>query len=642
VNLEDRERTEEERCRRVFRLEEVCDSFEAAWNAGRGPRIEDYLESGSPSWRERLLDELIALEMALRSRRGDSFTEEEYRTRFVRAASGETGSFVPPTLSPGQLSTEEWGQAAPTGVADPSSRKVRHGPPPVGDEMPAFIGKYRVVQLLGRGGQGEVFRAVHPVLGRDVVIKRPLAGVSSHAAAKLIDEARVLVSLRDPGVVAVLDLDMADGRPFVVFEYVEGRTLSDVLREDRRGYRWLAGVAADLAETLHRCHQQGVQHLDVKPANVLIDRAGRPRLLDFGLATLAPVWGDGVAAQRGARGTPGYMAPEQAAGQGNLGPWTDVFGLGAILYQGLSGHPPYHGNDLREVLTLASRAEQTPVRQVNPRAPAALARLCKKAMAREPRERHPSARALAVELRAWLRRRWIGAAVAGVLAVLLVALAGWRLLPGREEPPPLPGQGPLMEDLTVRVWSPDGVTKKGLKLGEPGALPVRNRESVSIEVRLNQPGYVYLVLLDSEGGITPLYPWNAGSKLAVKDVSAPVPVLPAVQELRCPPEANRGWRMAGQPGLEGLLLLVRREPLPASVDVGQLLGRPKAVAADNPQEWLDLRFVRGRMETPEKRGFRMRRVDDEAEAVVEPLANLAARLQEQFEVVRAVRFAHGN
>lgn len=279
--------------RQLIQIEELCDHFEISWKAGERLCIEEIVASAPPELRERLRTGLVELEIELSRQARETCSEEEFKESTIFFVP----SCVPETGSPGQVST-----------------KPLFGPPAVWSDLPACIGKYRVIARLGEGGQGEVFRAVHPVLGRDVVIKRAVR-VNREAAEKLIDEARILVRLDDPGLVRVLDVDMDDGRPFVVFEYAEGRTLAEVLRDDRRGYRWLAGVVAELADTVERCHRRGVLHRDLKPANVLINAAGRPRLLDFGLATFSQVWSDGVAAGGARAGTPAYMAPEQASGR---------------------------------------------------------------------------------------------------------------------------------------------------------------------------------------------------------------------------------------------------------------------------------------------------------------------------------------
>src|SRR5262249_47373861 len=143
---------------------------------------------------------------------------------------------------------------------------------------------------LGCGAQGMVYRAIHPVLGRDVVIKWAATGLTPEAQRHLAEEARILAQLDDPGLIRVFDVDVHDGRPFVVFEYVAGRRLTDFIRPQRPSTRVAARIMAEVARVVDYAHSCGVIHRDLKPSNILVDAAGRPRLLDFGLALLPHSW----------------------------------------------------------------------------------------------------------------------------------------------------------------------------------------------------------------------------------------------------------------------------------------------------------------------------------------------------------------
>jgi hypothetical protein len=274
--------------------------------------------------------------------------------------------------------------------------------------------------------------------------------------------------------------------------------------------------------------------------------------------------------------------------------------------------------------------------------PRALERVCLKALAAEPGRRYPSAAALGEDLRRYLRRprrraAALGALAAGVLCGLMAwLLAGW-LVPRPPSQGPLPGAvAPLSGELNVLVWSAD---KRGLKVQEWGALPVRNQEQVQVEVRLNQPAHVYLLWLDSEGVVTPLYPWNAGVRLVHKDLAAPPPEVPPQAVVRSPGEVAQGWKVLGRSGLDTILLLARREPLPAAVALAERVGRLPATPFHNPHEWA----VRG--SDPDQPVGWLNLGGDRAPAVEaakidDPLLEVMARLREHFEVVRAVRFAH--
>src|SRR5262249_36856058 len=178
------------------------------------------------------------------------------------------------------------------------------------------------------------------------------------------------------------------------------------LRHGRPSARAAAALTADLAATLERVHRQGILHRDLKPGNILLDAAGRPRLLDFGLASLRQGWGGINPPEEDAVcGTCPYMAPEQARGEAErVGPPTDVFGLGAVLYQLLTGQPPYAGASAAAVREQARQGRVRPPRQLNPRVPRTLERICRKALAADPGQRYASAAALGRALPRDLRR----------------------------------------------------------------------------------------------------------------------------------------------------------------------------------------------------------------------------------------------
>jgi hypothetical protein len=287
----------------------------------------------------------------------------------------------------------------------------------------------------------------------------------------------------------------------------------------------------------------------------------------------------------------------------------------------------------------------TPPRRLNPRVPRALERICRKALAAEPGQRYPSAAALGEDLRRYLGRPRRRAAALGALAAgVLCGLMAWLLAGGLVRRPPSGGASPgapaavapLSGDLNVLVWSPE---KRGLKVQEWGALPVRNKEQVQVEVRLNRPAHVYLLWLDSEGVLTPLYPWNVGVRLVHKDLAAPPPDVPPQDVVLSPGDVASGWTVGGRSGLDTILLLARREPLPAGVALAERVGRLPPTPFHNPHEWA----VRGF--DPDQPGGLLnlggeRGPEDEAAKIDDPLLGLMARLRGHFEMVRAVRFAH--
>ena len=217
----------------------------------------------------------------------------------------------------------------PTDPAD-QSRPTRAGPTPVRRDAslrpshsardcprrfrnPAYIGPYRIIAVLGRGGQGTVYRATHPTLGRDVAVKIADGELPEAAQARLFEEGRVLAGLDDPGLICVYDAGLHDGRPYVAFEYVQGRSLAEKVRGTSLPALEAVELVASLAATLERVHRAGILHRDLKPTNVLIDSAGTPRLMDFGSALLTLPYTNTVVEDEYS-GTPSYMSPEQATG----------------------------------------------------------------------------------------------------------------------------------------------------------------------------------------------------------------------------------------------------------------------------------------------------------------------------------------
>ena len=202
-------------------------------------------------------------------------------------------------------------------------------------------GRYEVRRAIGRGGMGTVWLARDNRLGRDVAIKQigALPGESDNETRRAMREARSAAALNHPNAVAVYDVVDHEGAPWLVMEYVEGETLADVIaREGALDPRRVAAIGSQLASALNRAHERGIVHRDIKPGNVLMDRSGRPKISDFGIARGL---GDEALTQTGfVTGTPGYLSPELARGE-DPDAASDVWALGATLYGAVEGHPPF-------------------------------------------------------------------------------------------------------------------------------------------------------------------------------------------------------------------------------------------------------------------------------------------------------------
>ncbi len=364
----------------------------------------------------------------------------------------------------------------------------------LGIEPPSRIGKYVVIEMLDSGGQARVFRVMHAVLRKDFVLKlskRPIAEGSEGQADtpvrdRLIEEGRLLAQCDHPNLVRVVDLDVHEGQAFVVMEYVPGLTLGQFVNQHRPGPRWVAGIVAELAQAVAYIHNRGIVHQDIKPRNVLIDAQGRPRLIDFGLARWKHAWSDDAADRSG--GTAAYMSPEQAMNRvEEIGPRTDVFGLGGLLYYLLTGLPLYRGASRTSVFRQAMKAEYVPVRQLNRRVPRALERICHKALAADPERRYRSATELERALRRFRGRPWIVAAVLIVLSLMAATLIGPR-------PRPLPIDTFEVTHFRFRDDHEDAFGRIGWS-----TQPILENDRVHVSARLQAPAYGYLIALNPDG-----------------------------------------------------------------------------------------------------------------------------------------------
>ncbi len=283
-----------------------------------------------------------------------------------------------------------------------------------------LIGRYRVEAELGRGGMGVVLRAFDTGLQRPVAIKMiGAAGIADREELeRFIREARVTAKLRHPGIVAVHEVAQHGGRPYIVMDLVDGPSLEAVLRDEAPTARRAAEIVRDVARGLEHAHGHGILHRDVKPANVVIDEAEqRPRLTDFGLAR--DVGATHLTATGDILGTPHYMAPEQAIGDpAGLGPATDIWALGGVLYRCLSGATPFQGESALVVLQKVLTDEVVPLAQQAPDVPVDLATITMRCLEREPADRYATAAALADDLDRWLDGRSIRARPTGGLTKL--------------------------------------------------------------------------------------------------------------------------------------------------------------------------------------------------------------------------------
>src|SRR5437867_1415414 len=325
----------------------------------------------------------------------------------------------------------------------------------VGDAMPApldkktarasellgELGDYELLEEVGRGGQGVVFRARQKSLNRTVALKVISLGQwASKAHLKRFRlEAEAAARLEHPGIVPIHEVGERDGSCYFSMKFVEGGQLDEVVRRAPMSIRQATELIAKVARTVHYAHEHGILHRDIKPGNILLDQKGEPHLTDFGLARLVETEST-VTRTKEVLGTPSYMAPEQAVRETKkLTSATDVYGLGAVLYQLLTGQPPFVGGTTYETVKLLLETEPRQPRLLNSKIDRDLETICLKCFEKDPKRRYPAAAGLAEDLEHWLKHEPIRAKRSGfftharkwvrrnpsttVLVTLLLALA---------------------------------------------------------------------------------------------------------------------------------------------------------------------------------------------------------------------------
>jgi len=371
--------------------------------------------------------------------------------------------------------------------------------------MLADFGDYELQEVIGRGGQGVVYRARQKSLNRTVALKvMGLGHWATEAHLKRFRrEAEAAASLEHPGIVPIHEVGERDGSCYFSMKFVEGGQLDAVFKREPIPMRRAVELIAKVARTAHYAHEHGILHRDIKPGNILLDQKGEPHLTDFGLARLVETEST-VTRTLEVLGTPSYMAPEQAVGNNAaVSNATDVYGLGAVLYQLLTGHPPFAGGTTYETIKLLLDTEPRQPRLWNPKIDRDLNTVCLKCLEKDPKRRYSSALALAADLDHWLKHEPIKARRTGIfsrgkkwvrrnptgalLAACLVALAtaaGWIVWKGeliRRAPTtgiavlPFENLGEDQDD----TYFADGVQDDILtKLAKVGGLKVISRTSV--------------------------------------------------------------------------------------------------------------------------------------------------------------------
>jgi serine/threonine protein kinase len=509
----------------------------------------------------------------------------------VRQAAHE----LPAAVGAGSTTVAPQGETAnwPSGTeraGDASDSPESTSPSP----RPECIGRYRIVGELDSGGQATVYRAVHPTLPRDLAIKIAHDSTSIDSSLLRLD-GEILCELDHSNLVRVYDLDLHEGRPFVVMEFVRGRNLKQIVEQSRPPACQAAAWAADVARALEYTHRRGVVHQDIKPQNILLDDSGRPRLIDFGMARWRHAWSDGQAGPSG--GTLAYMAPEQARGESErVGAPSDIFALGGVLYFLLTGGPPYEGKSRDELWRRAIHCDFDRGALRATGVPRRLERIVLKAMAAEPEGRYASACEMADALDAFLRRPRRLVLQAGVLLLGALAFGIWSLWPrpapvptrnAQVEPShePSPRGEPAASSASARSSSPSlrieslQVALLSRTTGDPegiigiNAFAGRFAQDTRIQVRLSLPAYCFLIALNPDGSI----------QLCSPETPATAPS--ATTAIDFPSDPASGFGLTDGVGTQAFVLVASTQPLPPYAQWSRKLGGLPWKAAETEDVW---------------------------------------------------------
>ena len=553
------------------------------------------------------------------------------------------------------------------------------------------LGGFRLLRLLGEGGMGIVFEAEDSRLGRRVAVKvmKPDAARNEEGRRRFLRKARAAAAVEHDHVVPIHHVDEDGGTPYLVMPLLRGESLDARLRKrPRLPAAEAVRIAREAAEGLEAAHAAGLVHRDVKPSNLWLEETPhgeRVKVLDFGLARPMEVEEE-LTGYGAFLGTAGYTSPEQARGEA-LDGRADLFSLGCVLYRMLTGQPPFQGKTLSAVVRQVETHNPPSPHEMDSSVPAELSDLTMRLLSKAPSGRPASAREAAEALRVIegslltaapaavatgkaakadgaeasttadkarptkrLRRRSVlTCAVSITLTFCLLVAAGISLVNynqgGKYRPPPFIASPPPHDTITpppkpsawkgyidVVIFDPTDPKRQNVHLGDPDVLPLKPGDRITVEAQLDQPGYCYILWIDADGSVDPVYPWKPGHW----------DERPAEEQPVLRPPDRSATIHESVPGMETLVLLVRDAPLPRDVDLRKELGpiRPQVQQTLYATVWFENGEVVKGEPGRSAAGWDEAKVDDPVRATQEQIrSRLGPGKDKLFQYTRAVSFA---
>ena len=390
------------------RIASARDAFRISWQNNQHPEIEAYLGTFPESLKQAVLAELLTLDIGFRRAEGGACSPADYTTRFPGYLETVSKLFEQLKASDTQPTCEVTAKKArsvndehdPLNKASESHKSKSDGSDDL-KNVPEQFGRYRILRELGRGGMGAVYLALDGQLGRNVALKIPYfhEDDEKEAVERFYREARAMAIVQHANLCPIFDVGRFEEWHFLTMAFIDGQPLSNMLKDSNfLSVAQAATLMKTVAVAVQKAHEAGIVHRDLKPANIMLNKDGDPIIMDFGLARRKST-GEVDLTQRGAVfGSPAYMAPEQVeAKHDEIGPATDVYALGVILYQLVTGHRPFQGSVMSIFAQILSNVPDPPSKRRRD-LPPEIDSICLKALAKSPSERHASAAMFAEEL----------------------------------------------------------------------------------------------------------------------------------------------------------------------------------------------------------------------------------------------------